>query len=308
MSVSSDRASAAEIRRLLARYARSRGEDFQIILIRYALERLLYRICRSAHSAKFVLKGAMLFRVWTDQPHRPTRDLDLLGWGSSEVSVLEAIFRDVCTAVVEDDGLTFLSDTVIAEEIRETQEYGGVRISMQARLVTARIPIQVDIGFGDCITPEAADITYPTMLELPAPVLLAYPRETVVAEKLEAIVRLGMINSRMKDFYDLWVISQSFRFDGDLLTAAVEATFRRRGTELPGDIPIALTPVFCGDKLKQQQWAGFLNKGAVVYPPRDLDTVVAVLHDFLMPCVMAAAEGSNLDMTWGESGPWQPKD
>ncbi|MHB0999841.1 MAG: nucleotidyl transferase AbiEii/AbiGii toxin family protein [Armatimonadota bacterium] len=191
MSRHEEREIAVEIRRLLARYARSKNEDFQVILICYALERLLYRICRSTHSAKFVLKGAMLFRIWTDQPHRPTRDLDLLGWGSSEASILEAVFKDICSMDVEDDGLTFLPETVVAEEIRETQEYGGVRISMQVNLVTARIPIQVDIGFGDAITPQAIDIIYPTILDLPSPVLLAYPRETVVAEKLAIHVLLA---------------------------------------------------------------------------------------------------------------------
>ncbi len=298
---------AVEIRRLLARFARNNGEDFQIILIRYALERLLYRICRSTHSAEFILKGAMLFRVWSDQPHRPTRDLDLLGCDSGEVSVIEAVFKDICSVEVESDGLTFLSETIVVEEIREAQEYGGVRVSMLAHLVTARIPIQVDIGFGDAVTPQAIGVTYPTILDLPPPVLLAYPRDTVVAEKLEAIIRLGMVNSRMKDFYDLWMISQCFSFDGSMLTAAVAATFRRRETRLPREIPVAFTSEFYGDKLKEQQWAGFLRKNKTYFSSQSLDAVVLRLNDFLVPCLQAAEEERELDMTWVEDGSWQPK-
>ncbi|MHB1458577.1 MAG: nucleotidyl transferase AbiEii/AbiGii toxin family protein [Armatimonadota bacterium] len=252
-----------EIRKLLARYARNRDEDFQLVLIQYAMERLLYRICRSTHSARFILKGAMLFRVWTDQPQRPTRDLDLLGSGSAEVHDLETAFREICNTEVEDDGLIVLPETVTAEEIREAQEYGGVRISMQMHLGKARIIVRVDIGFGDAVTPEATKIIYPTLLDLPAPVMLAYPRETVVAEKLEALVRLGMINSRMKDFYDLWVFSKSFTFDGNILTDAIAATFKRRGTQIPKDLPIAFTSEFYDDDLKIQQWSAFLKKGTV---------------------------------------------
>ena len=289
---------ATEVRRLLSRYARSRNEDFQLVLINYALERLLYRISRSAHSTKFVLKGAMLFRLWTNQPHRATRDLDLLGWGNSDASALEATFKDICLVNVEDDGLIFLPETVKATEIRETQEYGGIRIIMEVHLQKARIPVQVDVGFGDAITPAAVNITFPTLLEFSPPMLLAYPRETVVAEKLEAIVKLGMINSRMKDFYDLYVISRIFSFDRNVLATAINATFKRRETLLPAEVPVAFTPEFYFDKLKMQQWAGFQNKLTILDTPQDLDAIVLRIHDFLMPCIQAIAENSTGEIVW----------
>ena len=224
----------ASIRQRLKNQARSRGEDMLYILSRYAIERLLYRIGRSEYANQFVVKGALLFSLWRDHPHRPTRDLDLLGFGSEDAIRMRGIFTDLCTlAVDESDGLTFRPETVEVTEIRETQEYGGLRVTLWALLGQTRIHVQVDIGFGDVVTPGAAFADFPSLIHLPLPHVRVYPPETVVAEKYEALVRLGVVNSRMKDFYDLWALAHEREFTGAVLAEALQATFTRRGSALP---------------------------------------------------------------------------
>ena len=195
--------------------AKDHGEDFQLVLTRFVLERLLYRLGRSQFRDQFILKGAMLFSLWGGTPHRATRDIDLLGFGESAVARLVQIFQDVCLTRVEEDGVAFLPESVRGIEIREDQEYDGVRITLEARLGKAWIPVRVDIGFGDAVTPAADYAEYPTTLGFPAPYLRIYPRETVVAEKFQAMVYLGMANSRMKDFYDLRIMGKTFPFEGE---------------------------------------------------------------------------------------------
>jgi hypothetical protein len=213
---------AASVRQRLLNLARTQKEDFQLVLTRYALERLLYRLGRSEHAGIFILKGAMLFQIWSNQRHRPTRDLDLLGRGESSIERFEQIFRDICQATVEDDALVFMADSVRGERIKEDQEYEGLRIRFEARLEHARISLQIDIGFGDAVRPAATKIEYPTLLDFPAPTVLAYRQPTVVAEKFQAMVALGIANSRMKDFYDLWVLARDFEFDGSTLCEAFQ--------------------------------------------------------------------------------------
>jgi hypothetical protein len=171
-------------------------------------------------------------------------------------------------------------------------------------MARAVVPIQVDVGFGDVVTPPPFEIELPTLLEFPAPRLQAYPPETVVAEKFEAMISLGIANSRMKDFYDLWVISRSFRFEGDMLRQAIESTFRRRKTELPDSTPLALTAGFSADAAKSAQWRAFLSRGRL--PGTPLREVTAALEGFLMPPSEAAAAGKPFDMTWPAGGPWRP--
>jgi hypothetical protein len=204
----------------------------------------LYRLSKSGYRDRFILKGAMLFLLWGDQPHRPTRDVDFLGFGDSSETDLQAIFRELCDIPVEDDGLTLVANSVQIEVIRDATEYGGLRVRLFGDLAGARVPIQADIGFGDAVTPEPKEIEYPTLLSNPAPYLKAYPRETVVAEKYQALVHLGMANSRMKDFYDLWVIANDFDFDGLILSEAIRNTFSRRRTPLPEHMPSGLSPEF----------------------------------------------------------------
>jgi hypothetical protein len=244
---------AASVRQRLMQLSRERSEEFHLLLTRYGLERLLYRLTQSPHAGQFVLKGAVLFQLWTGEPHRATRDLDLLGLGPPSTDRLCQVFQVVCSLPVADDGLIFLTDAVQAEQIKEDNEYEGVRLRIGARLGNARIPLQVDIGFGDAVTPGPQAVNYPTLLDFPAPQLLAYPRETVVAEKFQAMIQLAMANSRMKDFYDIWTLARKFEFAGPPLGAAIRATFERRQTALPTVTPLPLTAAFSTNRMKAIQ-------------------------------------------------------
>lgn len=294
----------ASVRARLLQLARERGEDFQLVLTRYANERLLFRLASSAHAQQFVLKGASLFTLWTGKPHRATRDLDLLGFGIPGEEHVRQVFAEILALDVPDDGMRFDLDTLAVGLIREEQEYGGVRVELVARVTNAQVRLQVDVGFGDAITPEASIVEYPTLLDFPSPRLRAYPRETVVAEKLEAMVQLGMANSRMKDFYDIAVLARDFDFDGDLLTRAVRATFERRKTPLPVSLPVALTSTFADDPSKETQWSGFVRKAGVNDAGSLADTVTAV-GAFAEKPLLAAARGTSLTATWHAPGPWR---
>jgi predicted nucleotidyltransferase component of viral defense system len=296
---------AASVRHRLTDLARKQGEDFQLVLTRFMIERLLYRLSRSPYCDEFILKGAMLFQVWTNQIHRPTRDLDLLGKGKRTLAELARIFRDIGALIVEDDGLVFDPATVTAERIKEDQEYEGARIGCRAQLGQARIDLQVDVGFGDALVPCPDNITYPTMLAFPAPVLRAYPRQTVVAEKFQAMVNLGIANSRMKDFFDLRFMAQKFDFDGESLCKAIQATFHRRKTELPTKPPLALTPEFSTDAAKKRQWQAFLKKGKLDAAGATFEQVCAFLNAFLMPPTLALNAGKEFHKSWPPAGPWK---
>ena len=296
---------AASVRHRLLERSRQRGEDFQFVLSRYASERLLYRLSVSPHREDFVLKGALLFLLWGGELHRPTRDLDLLGFGDSSVAALEKVFRELCATVVEDDGLVFVAESVAGGRIREDQEYGGVRVKLIAMLERAQIPVQVDIGFGDAITPAARWHNYPTLLGAPPPRLRTYPRETVVAEKLEAMVSLGMGNSRMKDFYDLTVLAQQFDFDGARLAKAIGATFRRRKTPLPAPQPLAFSEEFARDTAKRTQWTAFVRRLGLDDAPGELAEVVGIVRGFLKPVISALAADKNFERHWSPSGKWK---
>ena len=297
---------AASVRQRLMNIARRDREDFNLVLTRYALERLLYRLARSPHRERFILKGAVLFQLWSGQRHRPTRDLDLLGHGDSSASHFEAVFRSICAQDVEDDGLTFLPDTVRAERIKDEDEYQGVRVRVDARLANARIPLQIDVGFGDVITPAPVAVEYPTLLDLPAPTVRAYPRETVVAEKFQAMVMLGIANSRMKDFYDLWILSRQFDFAGPVLMTAVAKTFANRRTQIVAS-PLALTPAFADDSAKRTQWQAVLKKSRLSNAPGALREVVDSLRTFLSPVAAALCESQSFDRVWRAPGPWRPR-
>jgi predicted nucleotidyltransferase component of viral defense system len=293
----------ASVRARLLRLAREQGADFQLVLTRYANERLLYRLAQSPHATQFVLKGAALFTLWTGRPHRATRDLDLLGFGPPVPRRLQSIFREVVTLEVVDDGVQFDSKLIQVEPIREDQDYGGVRIGIVARISSAEVRLQVDVGFGDAITPETKQVEFPVLLDSPRPRLRAYPQETVVAEKIEAAVHLGLANSRMKDFYDLVVLSQMFEFDGALLARAIRATFDRRGTMLPKDLPPALTPAFYEDAGKKADWAAFMRKAAAANVG-DLPAAMGLVVMFLQAPLAAAAGATPFTAQWTKGGPW----
>lgn len=296
------RNTAASVRARLLTRARETRQDFNLVLTRYALERLLYRLSVSPHADQFLLKGALLFDLWFDIPHRPTRDADFLGFGSASLPHLESVLKDVC-ALDTDDGVTFQSETVKAVEIRKEANYVGVRITLLGLIDGARCSIQVDIGFGDAVTPGPEDVRYPVMLpEFKAPKLRVYPRYTVVAEKLEVLASLGIANSRMKDYFDLWILSRHTEFDGDTLRRAIRATFDRRKTILPPDIPFGLTDGFAQDIQKQTQWQAFLGKNRL--EALHLEDVVASLRDFLRPVIAAASTDTEYPHHWPAGGPW----
>lgn len=275
----------ASVRARLLNLARDRGQVFDLLLTRYALERLLYRLSISTHQNRFVLKGAMLVTTWFDDPHRPTRDLDLLGFGDSSSEAMLAVWKEICDTAL-DDGITFASYALRAEPIREELEYGGLRLRTTATLAGARISVTVDIGFGDAVEPGIEEIDLPVLLDLPAPRLRAYARETVVAEKFQAMVALGHANSRMKDFYDVWILSKSYDFNKGRLARAIAATFRRRQTAIPEALPDAFTPAFFRNDGKLQQWSAFVHDLSAETPP--FETIISELAAFIAPATAQA--------------------
>ena len=270
---------AASIRARLKQHPHTTKQDFNLTLTQYGLERLLYRLSVSEQAPNFLLKGALLFQLWYGQSHRPTRDADLLGFGPDDVPTLVGVFRSICSIAV-DDGIVFDPKSVAGSSIRKDAGYGGVRIDVRATLDGARLALQVDIGFGDAVTPEAQPITYRTLLtDMPAPTLLAYPKATVVAEKLHAVTVLGMTNTRMKDFFDLWVLLHDTTLDDLELGRAIEATFTRRQTAMPSTQPIGLSDAFAEDASKQVQWRAFLKKNRL--QAMDLTEVIQYVRERL---------------------------
>ena len=251
---------AASIRARLKNRSDAAKQDFNLTLTHYGLERLLYRLSVSRHAPNFLLKGALLFKLWYDVPHRPTRDADLLGYGPADIDSVAAVFRDVCVIGV-DDGIAFEPSSVKTAEIRKEAGYGGVRVELRATLDGAQLSLQVDVGFGDVVTPAPDTVDYPVLLDdLPTPTLRAYPKYTVVAEKFQALCALGMANSRMKDYFDLWMLLRDGNLDDEELVRAVQATFTRRRTALPEDVPAGLSDAFASDAGKLSQWRAFVSK------------------------------------------------
>jgi len=290
----------------LRNIARERNEDFALVLTKFALERLLFRLSQSKHRDVFVLKGALLFELWTQERYRTTRDADFLVRGDNTPERFVTVFREVCGIVVVDDGLRFDAETVKAQRITEDADYQGVRVSFIGYLQNARIPIQIDLGFGDVVTPAPAEAEFPALLDFPAAKLLAYQRESVISEKFEAMVKLGITNSRMKDFYDLWKLSCDFSFDGSLLSEAVRKTLNRRETELPRDkTPVLFTEEFYRDETKNTQWNAFCLKNRRYIGELRLEEVCLALKTFLMPIVETLQRDRAVKQNWRPGGPWK---
>jgi hypothetical protein len=250
----------ASVRARLKQHADATKQDFNLTLTHYGLERLLYRLSVSEYASSFLLKGALLFTLWYDLPHRPTRDVDLLGFGPDDIDTAVSTFRTMGVRR-KSDGIVFDSATIKGSVIREVAGYGGVRIDIQAKLDGARIALQVDVGFGDAVTPEPQAVTYPVLLdEFPAPQLRAYPKYTVIAEKFHAVCLLGMTNTRMKDYFDLWVLLNDSTLDEAEIRRAIQATFERRTMPMPTTVPIGFSDAFAADATKQTQWNAFLKK------------------------------------------------
>ena len=293
---------AASVRARLQNHARATKRPFQELLQYYAMERFLYRLS-TTHRARFVLKGALMLHVWDAPLARATKDLDFLGRLDNSLENLERVMREVCTADVEPDGMAFDPATVKTERIKEDADYEGVRVRFIGLLGKARVTMQIDVGFGDVVTPGPVDITYPTLLDFRAPALAGYPRETVVAEKFQAMVYLGSLNSRMKDFYDVWRLSRRFAFDGSALAKAIAATFANRGTAME-TIPVSFTTEFTEQARTAAQWNAFRNKLPNAECPETLAEVVALLAHFLLPVARACVAGTSFEQHWSAGGPW----
>lgn len=289
----------------LTHHARALGTDPNLVLARFAVERFLYRLSRSPHADLFILKGALLMLVWLGEGIRPTRDADLLGFGDLSRQSLATLLAQVCAVPVEPDGLEFQPASIRVVPIRPEAQYRGLRATLQALLGKARLRVQLDVGLGDAVTPEPEWLEYPCLLDLPRPRLKAYRPETSIAEKLHAMVVLGEANSRMRDFFDVHALAQRLGFRGRVLADAVRATFDRRGTPLPGMLPLALTRRFAELPGKQVQWAGFLRKNGLTSAPGELASVVTRIADFLEPVIMAAQASSSFDDEWPPGGPWK---
>ena len=296
----------ASVRQKLLNLARERNEDFQLLLTKYGLERVLFRLSTSKHRDIFILKGALLFELWTHERYRPTRDADFLATGDNSPERFAAIFREICTAEIPGDGIRFDPASVRAERIKEDADYEGVRVTFTGTLDKAQIPIQIDVGFGDTVTPDPVRTEYPTLLGFPHPHLLAYPRETVVSEKLEAMVKLGIANSRMKDFHDLYTLSRTFEFDGKTLAEAVRSTFQKRQTELPATgVPLAFTAEFYEDQNKVKQWRAYVNKNRPYVAEAELKVIVDRLRAFLVPVIQSAQELRMFSGSWTPAQGWK---
>jgi predicted nucleotidyltransferase component of viral defense system len=294
---------AASIRARLLVLAQSKGQDYQRILGRYAIERFLYRLGSSTYRDRFAIKGATLFTLWTGDTHRPTKDLDLLGWGSSAIREVEETIRAICK-VEGNDGILFDDGSVEGTRIKEEDEYEGVRVKFHAVLAGARIPMQVDIGFGDAVYPEPEFASFPVLLPMEPPVIRAYPREAAIAEKFNAMVVLDIRNSRMKDFYDIWFMANTWTFEMATLRSSILASFERRGLAIPSDVPFALTEEFLGDPQKKQQWNAFVIR---LYPGSDstsLEEVGALLRAFVLPCILPSPTANSTARHWTPSHHW----
>jgi predicted nucleotidyltransferase component of viral defense system len=294
---------AASVHRRLLNRARETGRPFNEILQYYAMERFLYRLSQSKHADRFVLKGALLLHVWRPDLARATLDIDLLGRGSSEVGSIVAAATDVCLTSVEPDGMVFDAASVHGERIAEGGNYQGVRIRLRGRLGNARVTMRLDVAFGDQVVPAPEVVKYPPLLEYPAPRLAVYSRESTIAEKLEAMTALGIANSRMKDFYDIWLLARSFDFNGPTLAQAIAETFSTRGTEAQAS-PTALSNDFAGNAEKQAQWRGFLRRSRVAPCPQELAEAIGALRIFLSPVLQAVSGGQSFRSVWRAPGPW----
>lgn len=281
---------ARSVHQRLLSIARNQAVDFNSLLVQYVMERALYRLSRSPHASDFVLKGALLFRVWDGDLRRPTMDIDLLGRGDPAVERMGSVFRDVLSSTDTADGVVFDVEQIDAAEIRGAQEYGGARVRCVARIGTARIRTQIDIGFGDAVTPGPIVAVVPSLLDFPSATLATYPPETVIAEKLEAIVRLGLANSRMKDFYDLHVLSHRMADSSESIARAIQATFERRGTRLPQEAPVGLTPAFTADVEKSKQWLAFKSRMGTGGAAPSLEEVGRALAAFMGPLLDRARQ------------------
>jgi hypothetical protein len=294
----------ASIHQRLLNQAKEQSRPLQELLQYFAIERFLFRLSQSPHATRFYLKGALMLRLWDAPLSRPTIDVDLMGQQMLSQDELEQVIKDVCMHQVPDDGCRFEAATVRTQPIRLEDQYGGIRVTFISHIGKIRLNMQVDVGFGDVIVPGPIPIDFPALLDFPAPHLLAYSPESAIAEKFQAMVILDSANSRMKDFYDIWLLARGHPFEGSVVSHALQATFTRRQTPFPLDIPIALTDRFVKDRLKQTQWNAFVRKGHLAAEQVSLNEIVELLRGFLLPPMRASAKRESFDRHWPAGGPW----
>jgi hypothetical protein len=294
----------ASVHQRLLNKAKETSRPFNELLQYFGIERFIYRLSKSPHADKFILKGALMFSAWCGPASRPTMDIDLLGKINNRVEVITAAIKDACLMDVEADGISFNAETVEAVRITEDAEYEGVRVRVHGSLGNARVSIQIDIGFGDVIVPSPSTVSYPAILDFPAPELKGYTMESTIAEKFQAMVKLGVLNSRMKDFYDIWILSRTFDFKGEILAEAIEKTFANRNTPVNLNTTI-FDPSFGKDGDKNVQWQGFIRKSKLINAPESFEEVIAVVKLFLEPLAASIVERRAFNSNWTAPGPWR---
>lgn len=295
---------AASVHQRLLNKAKESSRPFNELLQYFAMERFIYRLSKSPHSKRFILKGALMFSVWSEQTSRPTKDIDLLGRIENSLEVIVSAMKEACAMNVEEDGMSFYVETVTAARISEDAEYEGVRVRFQGGLGNARVSLQMDIGFGDVVIPSPQRVEYPVLLNFPAPEVDGYTMESTIAEKFQAMVKLGVLNSRMKDFYDIWLLSSMFDFRGETLAEAVEKTFENRQTQISIE-PAVFSPSFADDGDKRIQWRGFIKKAKLNNAPETFREVVTAIKTFIEPLAASLSEHKPFHRTWNAPGPWR---
>lgn len=293
----------ASVRGRLENLARETSRPLQELMQYFVMERFLFRLSKSKYADRFVLKGALMFIFWGTPQSRATRDIDLLARADNSVETMSRIIIEVCQHPVEPDGVEFISDSIQGAIIKEEAEYSGVRVTFVAKIQNAQLPMQLDIGFGDVIYPAAISMVYPTMLDFESPRLVGYPKETVIAEKFEAMVKLGQLNSRMKDFFDIHLLARQFKFDAAVLIRAIQKTFTNRGTKIVAK-PLVFSPSFLEDSAKQTQWAAFVRKSKLSGTPASFAAIVDDIRDFLEPLTEAIEADQSFTAIWNPGGPW----
>jgi hypothetical protein len=295
---------AASVHQRLRNKARESSRPFNELLQHFAIERFIYRLSKGPHADRFVLKGALLFSAWTGSMSRPTMDIDLLGKIENRLETIVAVVKEACEMEVENDGIIFHKDTVTATRITEDADYKGVRVLVRGKLGSTRLFLQIDIGFGDVIIPGHSKINYPVLLDFPPPELDGYTMESTVAEKFQAMVKLDLLNSRMKDFYDIWFLSRRFDFKGQMLAKAIEKTFEKRKTPITSE-PTIFNPSFMKDENKQAQWLGFINKVKLSDAPTSFESVATDIKVFLKPVVASIIDRQTFQLSWAAPGRWR---
>ncbi len=295
---------AASIHQRLLNKARETNRPFNELLQYFAMERFLYRLSKSNHVNKFILKGALMLRIWDAPLSRPTKDIDLLGETENDIQAIINLIREICLTDVNPDGISLEPDSIMGEPIREDADYEGVRVRIRGTLGTAKIILQLDIAFGDVVIPSVARASLPTILDLPAPEIQVYSRESTIAEKFEAMVKLGLLNSRMNDFFDIWLLSRRFNFDGRTLSEAIRETFRRRHTDLPTK-PTAFTKPSYTDTTKTAQWRAFVTKNRIDNVPLEFEVIVKAIAIFIEPIIVHLSANKSFYDSWKAPGPWR---